>query len=495
MRGKKIVVFILFLAAFLSVASFAETKKWTRAGVNPFARVRGNLSTPQVMKAVAEKYSADIKVGFDQVGMSDLSMAFLDQLASGTFVDKTIPIGDKFSWVFFRVGNKVKVWEDVVWAGKKPLEAFSFTVNKNDKNYEFIIPKPCGNIALYKVTEAKVPAPLAVCKMTVAPLKVNVNDPVTVDVSGTQNAVSVEVNVTTPEGAKVASHSFAPGETKWQVRLDKPGDYDFRISAKNADSVACADPGAQRVHVNSPPNCKLFTSCLPCKDWVGKPVTIDASGSTDVDGQVVKASFEITDAAGNVIDTYTAGQKPLVWQKTFAKPGTYGVNVVVYDDMGASSSPKDPCKLSLEVTNKKMFFVAQAGPLLARGTYTMYAFGQVGLMWNLVFDTLDLMVLVGGAAPFRSGWNAVFLGDILLDFHLGRAAYVDAGVGYSTKEKDDAVHPRKSGFDLVGAFGVNIFDHYTSRGSVFAEIRVPALTSGRTFDEHYKLLLGFRIIF
>jgi len=49
--------------------------------------------------------------------------------------------------------------------------------------------------------------------------------------------------------------------------------------------------------------------------------------------------------------------------------------------------------------------------------------------------------------------------------------------------------------DLIGQFGVNIFNHYTSAGSIFAEARIPVLTSDRPVDDHYKLLLGFRYIF
>ena len=76
------------------------------------------------MKTIAEKYAGDIKYGFDQVGMSDLYLPFLDQLKAAAFTEKTIPVGDKFYWMLFRVKGKVKVWEDVEWAGKKPLDGF-----------------------------------------------------------------------------------------------------------------------------------------------------------------------------------------------------------------------------------------------------------------------------------------------------------------------------------------------------------------------------------
>ncbi len=244
--------------------------------------------------------------------------------------------------------------------------------------------------------------------------------------------------------------------------------------------------------VNAPPVCKLWTSCLPCTDYVGKPITFDASGSTDPDGQVVKAIFEITDESGKVIDSFTKAEKPLVWEKIFYAPGKYGINVTVFDDMGAASSNSDPCRIQFEVTQKKMFFLVEAGPGLARGTYTGFFFARVGLMWNLAPNALDFILRVGGAM-FGEGspWKPFLMADGLLNLHLGPALYLDAGLGYTTKEQD----VRLSGFDLIGAFGVNIFNNFTSAGSIFAEARVPVITKDRLVEDHYKLLLGFRYIF
>ena len=84
------------------------------------------------------------------------------------------------------------------------------------------------------------------------------------------------------------------------------------------------------------------------------------------------------------------------------------------------------------------------------------------------------------------------MGNAVLNVELGQAAYIGGGLGFSTKEQ---ATNRKGGADLVGQFGVNVFNNYTSAGSIFAEARVPIFDSARTFDNHYKLLLGFRYIF
>jgi hypothetical protein len=491
MRSKKIVWLAAVLIIFAALTASAETHKLRRIGVNTFAQVKGNIPTAEVMKTIAEKFAGDIKFGFDQVGMGEVYLPFLEQLRTARFTEKAIGVGDKFIWMFFRVRGQVKVWEDVEWAGNAPLNVFSFNVATDNKEYEFIIPKPCGNIALYKVTEKKV-IPPALCNLVVGPAKANLNEPITVDMSGTKNAVSMDVEVFNGQGVKVASHSFAAGSAKWQTKFDKPGEYLFKAKAMGEEGKASDNPCQTKIVINAPPVCKLWTSCLPCEDYVGKPITFDASGSTDADGQIVKTIFEITDENGQVIDSATKTAKPFIWEKTFYTAGKYGINVVVFDDMGAASANTDPCRISFEVTQKKFFFLVEAGGLLARGTYTGYFFGRLGLLWNLAPGALDFIIRAGGAMPSQgTPWKFVFLADALLNLHLGESLYLGGGLGYSTKEQAT----RLSGFDLVGNFGVNIFNNYSSAGSIFAEGRIPVFNADRVTDLHYKLLLGFRYIF
>ena len=47
----------------------------------------------------------------------------------------------------------------MVWAGKKPFKAFRTVVTYQDKNYEFIIPAICLNVALKSITDIPKPPP------------------------------------------------------------------------------------------------------------------------------------------------------------------------------------------------------------------------------------------------------------------------------------------------------------------------------------------------
>ena len=182
------------------------------------------------------------------------------------------------------------------------------------------------------------------------------------------------------------------------------------------------------------------------------------------------------------------GDAPFVWDKTFDKPGSYAITVVVTDDFGAVS---EPCRVVLEVTQKRLFFLIEGGPGLLHGTYTAMLWARAGVLYKIVPDTLDFILSLGGGVPVRGEpWTSFVMGNALLNVHLG-PAFLAGGLGFSTKDQAT----RKGGIDLVGEVGVDLFRANSSVGSVFFELRAPVLTSDRSFEEQHKLLLGFRYIF
>ena len=107
MKTKKI-VFILLIAGlfFMTTDTFAQVTKLKTMGRYPFARVKGTVPTPEVMKMLFDRYAADIKMGFDMAGYGDLYLPFLDQLKAATFTDTTLAVGDRVSGCSFETGRK-----------------------------------------------------------------------------------------------------------------------------------------------------------------------------------------------------------------------------------------------------------------------------------------------------------------------------------------------------------------------------------------------------
>ena len=484
MKSKKIVFLLIGLFILFSLSSNAETKKLKKIGRYTLVRIKGEIPTAEVMKTILDKYTGDIKYGFDTAGYGDLFLPFIEQIKSASFEEKELAIGDKVMCMLFRSRGRVKVAEDVEWAGKEPLPVFSFLVKKGYKHYEFIMPKPCGNVSLLKVEEI---IPDAVCDIKVEPAKANINDPISVDMSGSQEAKSMEVDVFGSEGKKITSKALTPDSPKWQIKFDKPGEYVFKGRAINPTGKPSENPCEAKTYINFPPTCKLWTSCLPCKDYVGRAVTFDASDSTDPDGEVVKADFEITDEQGKVVDRYLDTEKPFTWEKIFDKPGVYTITAIVTDDFGAVSQP---ARIDVEVTQKRSFFLVEAGPFLARGSYGNYIAGRVGLLYKIVPDTVDFIISGGGAVALKGEpWKSIFMANLLFNVKSG-PVFFGAGAGFTTKVKTY----RNSDADLIGNIGLNIFDTHTSVGSIFFEGRAP-VGKGRKLSKHNKLMLGFRVIF
>lgn len=486
MRGKKFTFLVIAVLILFSITSFAETKKLKVIGRYPLIRIQGQIPTAEVMKIILDKYAGDVKYGFDMAGYGDLYIPFMEKLKTAEFSETTVPIGEKFLWMLFRSRGQVKMVEDLEWAGEAPLPVFAFKLTKNYKHYTIVMPKPCGNISLLKIEEA---IPDATCDLVVSPNKANINDAITVDMSGSQNAKSMEVVVTDAGGNVVASKTLTPDSPRWQVKLAKPGEYAFKGKAMNMEGKASSNPCDARVYINAPPVCRLFIDCLPCLHPVGQPIVINATDSADPDGQVVKANFEIRDSSGMVIDTYTANGMPLSWEKTFMKAGTYTIGGFVTDDFGAVSAPCGA--IDVKIVQKKLFFMVEGGPMLVRGTWTTYLFARLGLFYKIVPDKFSFTLAAGPAFPMSNtdSFKTFFMVNALVNLHAG-PAFFGAGLGYTGKSQD----VREGGLDIVGQIGYDIFNNYNSIGSIFLEGRIP-MGSNRPFKEDSKFALGFRYVF
>ncbi|MGB4705443.1 MAG: hypothetical protein WBI18_10280 [Candidatus Saccharicenans sp.] len=496
MRSKKLlVVMTIALVLVFSLEAAAQAKKINNIGQYTFARVRGKIPTPEVMKMLVERYSADIKIGFEQAGYGFLYEPFIEQLKTAQFEDTTWNVGETVKWMLFRSKGKIKVSGELEWAGKKPVEVFAIKVKDGFKTYTFIIPKPCGNIALKGMVEE---IPEAICSLKVSPAKANINDPITVDMSGTQYAKSMKVEIFDKQGNRVASKDLTPEAARWQTKLDKPGEYTFKGSAVNMAGKPSINPCEAKVYINYPPVAKVEPSCTTCTNMYGKPITFDASGSSDPDGEVTRVVFELQDPSGQVIDSYNATSKPFSWQKTLYKEGTFTVSVTAYDSDGAVSAATEDSRKSFTVTRKKFFGVIEAGAMLAHGGsqydlpgYVPYLYLRPGFFVWLNPDKISLTLTSGAGMPLKgSPWKAVIMGELLANFHFGKV-YLGLGPGFSTKELSD-LYNRKSGVDGVGQLGVTLFNNYVRMSHLFFEFRAPI---GRNFEDHHKMGIGFRYCF
>ncbi len=478
MRCKKTLILIVAMLVLFSSTTFAKVHELKRVGIAPLMKC--GVAGPDDLKALIVKYEKQIKKGFTAAGSADLYPAFMEQVKDATIKIKqdVIPKGQLLQWMLFRDGKVVK---DVVWAGKQPLDVHMLTIQKDSKDYHFIVPKPCGNIALVGESNA-----IPVCNMTVSPEKAKVGETITVDLSGSKGATKMVVNVYHPAGKLIATKELTAGDTVWKTSFNETGDYLFEAEVFNADGVVCPSPCKAKVEViNIPPQCSLNVSPTSC--YTGQAVKMDASGSTDKDGKVVKADFTVS-KGGAVADQNAVTSEPFVWDKAFKKSGKYTINLKVVDNAGAVST--NTCESSLEV-QKRLYGLVEAGPMLAKGTYSGYVFARIGFAYLIVPEKLSMLMSVGGAvtltgAPFKSH----FLSNLLLLVHFNDF-YIGGGVGYSSKVR---VPDWKAAFNIVGNIGYDVYKAFNMKGSIFGELRIPVI-KGLPFKEAHEILLGFRLLF
>jgi len=343
-----------------------------------------------------------------------------------------------------------------------------------------------------KVIEEKVEIEIedAICDINVNPVKANVNDPIFVDMSGSKNAKSMEVEVFDKEGIKITSQKLTPDSPKWETRFEKPGEYFFKGKAFSTEDKPSENISEARTYINSPPVSRL--ECRPCKAKIQKPITLDATGSADFAGELVRIDFEITDEEGNIVDRFTDNEKPFSWEKVFEDKGVYTVIAIGTDDYGAVSEPA-LIKVIARGGKKRLSILLDAGALAARGqgtSYSSYMSGRLGIVYKILPGALDIILSGGGGYTTESApWKSFYSGSLLLNLHIG-PVFIGAGAGVTTEHKETL--PKSYG-EAIANIGIDIFNISKTKFSILFEAAGPV--TDLSFKEHHKLMAGFRLTF
>lgn len=213
----KKVIFLLLIFCFMFTVTAEE--RVTRLGQHPFYKSRDLKA--EDLKVISLDKAGEVKQGFEMAGNGELVFAFLEQIQKADVQTVELNPGDTVKWMLFKKGRKVQVKNDMVWAGKKPMAAYTFTIFREGNLYEFIVPKICGNISLKNVTE--VPAPT--CVLNVEPAEAVLGTPLKIDLCKSQNVVKSEVTVTDASGAVIKTIALTPENCTAELNLDKVGEY------------------------------------------------------------------------------------------------------------------------------------------------------------------------------------------------------------------------------------------------------------------------------
>ncbi len=131
---------------FLAVTAGAQQHKATRLG-NPATRFAKPLKKADDLRVMlrAEKMKADVAAILNEVGWKG-NLEDLDRAAATAEISEIqIPTGTRLPFMSSRKNKKPHALVDVLWAGKKPIDALGFEFSSNCVRYRLVTPKACSN--------------------------------------------------------------------------------------------------------------------------------------------------------------------------------------------------------------------------------------------------------------------------------------------------------------------------------------------------------------
>lgn len=254
--GSVVVLILCLLFAFCALYAAEEVNQ---LGMHPFYKSRD--LKPEDLAKIAAKYAEQVKAGFELAGSADLYDDFMAQLQAVKIDPIDVNPGDSIEWMIFKKNNKIEVKKDVVWTAKNPFNAYRFIISrvveedgkKLQKDFEFIVPKVCGNISLKstKIEDITPPPPPPqrvnnppTCVLTVTPDEIMAGQAVTMDASGSNDpdgSIASVKFVISKDGATIEEKVLTAAPFVYTTHIKKAGN--IKIAAIVTDNEGLVAPG------------------------------------------------------------------------------------------------------------------------------------------------------------------------------------------------------------------------------------------------------------
>lgn len=491
-------------ALALGVLSVAEAQqhKATRLG-NPATRfAQRPPKKPDDIRVLlrGEKTKADVAAVLQEVGwkgnLEDLDRA----AASAEITEVKIQPGTRIPFMSSRTKKKPHALVDVLWAGRKPVDAYQFEMSSNCVRYKVVTPKACGNFWVEEIGKdttdpkcAPPPPPPPVVNVTGAS-EVCVSQPVEYSISvvnpPADNKVALSVN-----GKELVSDKLTNGQFKFTFTgAPTPGTYEVKATSGGVTGTTSV--------VVKPclPTCGIVASPLPPK--AGKPFTIDVSGSrvaAGVKGGVKSAKVEVVDPKGAVSGSYDLAAPNLVNNAVvIKKSGIHTLRAVVTDEWGQTST--NQCEAQVDVKGGPPVFI---GGYFGKERLTHdeasdhddrpVPFTEFSRCSPLVGFTLGIQPKIGENAefeaaigvklPFDDDAHTTAFGDVAINRVLSRG-FFGGGISFWDIGKDS------SGVGLLVQGGVDLSKD--GKWQLVGQTRVPFFNQFDNVENNYQFWGGLR---
>lgn len=235
-----LLVFSLWIG--LAGSAQADQHRATRLG-NPATRFADPLKTPEDLRRTLLKESlrADVTT---VLRMSDYIGDIEDfrHAAANAMINKlSIPVGTLLPAMSTRIKGKPVVLRNVLWAGKKPIDAYAFSFISGERRYRVVTPKACSNFWVEEQLPRPAPALALSCE---APAESAMHQPITHcntlanngDLPETLAMLSIQV----PANAHLESASMASAHGEASITDNHEVTWKIQDFAPGAQATLCA---------------------------------------------------------------------------------------------------------------------------------------------------------------------------------------------------------------------------------------------------------------
>jgi hypothetical protein len=485
----------------LALPAGAQQHRAIRLG-NPATRFAKPMKKPDELRVLlrGEKMKADIAAILAEVGWKGNPEDLDRGAATAEISEVQIPTGTRLPFMASRKNKKPHALIDVLWAGRKPIDAYAFEFSSNCERYRLVTPKPCSNFWIEDLGKDNVDPK---CAPPPPPPVVSVNGAgeacvtqpveysVTVQNPPADNKVSLLVN-----GKEAVSGQLTNGTFRFTFPgAPTPGTYEVKAVSGGVSS-------STTVQVKPcVPTCGITASPLPAR--AGKPFTVDLTGSrvaAGVKGGIKTAKVEVVDAKGTVVETFELGAGSLSRSDVVIKKGgIHTLRAVVTDE--ASQTSTNACEAQVDVKGGFPVFVGgyfgkerlthdeasdhdDITPFNEFSRCAPLAGFELGVQPK-IGDNAQFEAALGVKFPFEDDAHTTLFADAAVNRVLSRG-FFGGGVSWWDIGKDST----GVGLLLQGGFDLD----KNGKWQLVGQTRVPFFNQFDNIDNNYQFWGGIRFL-
>jgi len=438
-------------------------------GPNAFFKVKGGMAAEDFKLMCTEK-KEDITTLLYEAGWQWGPEVLFDAVDAGNFSEVEVPVGTELEWMMYRKRGKPVLGYDFIWAGKEPFPAFKLVVKLDDEKnckdyvYEFIIPKACGNLAMYAMEVKKYKAEVS-ASLSATPDSACVCQDLVLDATGCSATMKgrevldkVMAKVILPDGTEQGMGvPDTSGVYRWNLNYRKPGTYKFEVIAvaKDCDNTS-AEASAVFEALPCPPVCDLSIAAEGLEEFYTKEeLEVDASGSEAKAGSLEKVALTVSLDGSTLNEQDLTGE--FITTVSYTQPGEYKFTAIAFDDCDQQSD--NSCEDSVTVLSRWLPFVSILGGKMRRSVWPEEHFEghceplaavKAGIGYMVIPRKFEISGALGYAFAIDNSDYSSLFADVYFNY-LRRPWMVGAGLGYwdlADSDTDDINFLIHGGYDL-----------------------------------------------